>query len=85
MWNNDTFLFTAYTGLAAAAFGGRTTVKSTYYRKKHITDEMRLALLQVRILIIDEVSFMKASELRKLERTLREKLVTEQNLLADST
>ena len=73
MWNDDTFLFTAYTGSAAAAFGGRTTVKSTYYRKKHITDEMRLALLQVRILIIDEVSFMKASELRKLECTLREK------------
>ena len=32
---------------------------------------MRLALLQVRILIIDEISFMMVDDLRKLEKTLR--------------
>ena len=74
MWNEDTFLFTAYTGSAATAFGGRTTTKSTHYLKRSITDEMRLALLRVRILIIDEISFMKVHEVRLLEKTLRERV-----------
>ena len=74
MWNEDTFLFTAYTGSAATAFGGRTTTKSTHYLKQSITDEMRLALLRVRILIIDEISFMKVHEVRLLEKTLRERV-----------
>ena len=74
MWNEDTYLFTAYTGSAAAAFGGRTTTRSTHYLKRNIDDKMRLALLQVRILIIDEISFMKVHELRLLEKTLRERI-----------
>ena len=74
MWNEDTFLFTAYTGSAAAAFGGCTTAKITHYLKASITDETRLALPQVRILIIDEISFMMVDDLRKLEKTLRTRI-----------
>eukprot|EP00985_Skeletonema_marinoi_P023042 scaffold15041_cov206-Skeletonema_marinoi.AAC.1 len=37
MWNDNTYLFTAYTGSAAAAFGGQTTVAATYLNKKTIS------------------------------------------------
>ena len=33
MWEDNTFLFTAYTGSAAAAFGGLTTTTATYLQK----------------------------------------------------
>ena len=34
MWRDNTFLFTAYTGSAAAAFGGLTTSSATFLGKK---------------------------------------------------
>ena len=34
MWADNTFLFTAYTGSAAAEFGGLTTVSATYLNRK---------------------------------------------------
>ena len=34
MWKENTFLFTVFTGSAAAAFGGLTTSSATYLRKK---------------------------------------------------
>ena len=34
MWQDNTFLFTAYTGSAAAAFGGLTTSSATFISKK---------------------------------------------------
>ena len=75
MWADDTFLFTAYTGSAAAAFGGLTTVKATYIGKKgdtpKLTFEEERAFEGVRILIIDEVSFLSDAELLKLDRILQ--------------
>ena len=40
MWADNTFLFTAYTGSAAAAFGGVTTVKATYIAKQGSTPHL---------------------------------------------
>ena len=75
MWADNTFLFTAYTGSAAAAFGGLTTVKATYIGRKgnppKLSDDEMDAFGRVRILIIDEVSFLKDSELLKLDSTLK--------------
>jgi hypothetical protein len=75
MWADNTFLFTAYTGSAAAAFGGLTTVKATYINKKGDTPNLSIeeekAFEGVRILIIDEVSFLSDRELLKLDRTLQ--------------
>jgi len=71
MWNDNTFLFTAYTGSAAAAFGGQTTVAATYLNKKTISDDDRKVFQGVRTLIIDEVSFLKDSELKKLDNNLQ--------------
>lgn len=71
MWEDNTFLFTAYTGSAAAAFGGLTTTKATYLAKKGLSDDDRRAFHGVRVLIIDEVSFLKDSELIKLDRILQ--------------
>eukprot|EP00574_Skeletonema_japonicum_P011463 CAMPEP_0201714666 /NCGR_PEP_ID=MMETSP0593-20130828/1046_1 /ASSEMBLY_ACC=CAM_ASM_000672 /TAXON_ID=267983 /ORGANISM="Skeletonema japonicum, Strain CCMP2506" /LENGTH=747 /DNA_ID=CAMNT_0048203961 /DNA_START=45 /DNA_END=2288 /DNA_ORIENTATION=- len=75
MWADNTFLFTAYTGSAAAAFGGLTTVKATYIAKQGSTPRLSAdeekAFEGVRILIIDEVSFLKDDELLKLDRTLQ--------------
>lgn len=75
MWADNTFLFTAYTGSAAAAFGGLTTVKATYIGKNGDTPKLSIeeerAFEGVRILIIDEVSFLTDRELLKLDRTLQ--------------
>ena len=65
MWEDNTFFFTAYTGSAAAAFGGLTTSTGTYLQKKNITDADRDKFRGVRIIIVDEVSFLKRSELEK--------------------
>ena len=35
MWEDNTFLFTAYTGYAAGAFGALTTSTATYLQKKN--------------------------------------------------
>ena len=71
MWSDNTFLFTAYTGSAAAAFGGLTTSSATFLNKRNITDDDRKMYEGVRVLIIDEVSFLKDSELLKLDRNLK--------------
>ena len=72
MWEDNTFLFTAYTGSAAAAFGGLTTCTATYLLKPKITDEHRDKFRGVRIIILDEVSFLKTSELNKLMENLQD-------------
>ena len=84
MWNDNTFYFTAYTGSAAAAFGGITTCKATFLNKRSINDEDRKTFQGVRILIIDEVSFLTDAQLLKMDRILK-KLETKISLLADTT
>ena len=71
MWRDNTFLFTAYTGSAAAAFGGLTTSSATFLNKPSITDEDAQSFWGVRIIIIDEISFMKDSELKTMDQNLK--------------
>jgi cytidylate kinase len=56
---DKTFLFTAITGCAAALFGGVTLHGAAYLnsRSKHVTADMLHTWDQVRMLIIDEISF----------------------------
>jgi len=74
LWNNRTFLFTAYTGSAASCFGGITICKAAFLNKKKPTldqdeiDEWK----DVRILVIDEISFMKDSDMIQLDRRLKQ-------------
>jgi len=73
LWSDSTFLFTAYTGSAASLFGGVTIVKHAYIAKKGpLSEADRAAWEDVRILIIDEISFMKDRELMLLDNRLKE-------------
>ena len=71
MWNDNTFLFTAYMRSAAAAFGGLTTSASTFLSKDKLCDSGRQAFEGVRILAVEEVSFLKDTELKKMQRHLQ--------------
>ena len=72
MWSDNTFLFTAYTGSAASCFGGITICKAAFLNKHNPLDEDDMDKWKnVRILIIDEISFMKASQMRKLDENLQ--------------
>ena len=71
MWKENTFFFTAYTGSAAAAFGGLTTSSGIYLNKDDLTDTDRQMFEGVRILVIDEVSFLKDSELKTMMKHLQ--------------
>ena len=71
-FNDNTFYFTATTGSAAALFGGTTIHSAAHLNKSRINDEMRATWRDdVRILIIDEISFFKASDVVKLDRQLK--------------
>lgn len=73
LWSDSTFLFTAYTGVAAALFGGVTIVKHAYLMKGgDLSEDDIKEWKDVRILIIDEISFMKDSELLRLDTRLKE-------------
>jgi hypothetical protein len=59
MWSDQTFLFTAYTGAAASLFGGVTISKAAFLnQQKALSLNDKNELQDVRILIVDEVSFM---------------------------
>ena len=73
LWTDSTFLFTAYTGSAASLFGGVTIVKHAHLASnKALTEEDKNEWEDVRILIIDEISFMKDDELISLDNRLKE-------------
>ena len=72
IWKDNTFLFTAYTGSAASAFGGVTTCSAAFLNKdKELSDDDKTSWDGVRIVIIDEVSFLKLSEIHKLNKNLQ--------------
>ena len=72
-WHENTFLFTAYTGAAASLFGGRTTTKATYAAKEldRITDDDIKEYESVRILVLDEISFLRDKELLAIDKALK--------------
>ena len=59
IWGDKAFLFTAITGCAGALFGGITLHSAAYLnsRSKNVTPDMLHMLDQVRMPIIDEISF----------------------------
>ncbi len=65
-------LFTAITGCAAALFGGVTlhSVAFLNSKSKNISDEMMKVWEQVRMLIIDEISFSAQDLMNKLNSCL---------------
>ena len=75
-FNDYTFCFTATTGSAAALlYGGSTIHSAAHLNRTRLTDDMRdesnLAWDDVRILIIDEISFFMASDIAKLDGQLQ--------------
>jgi hypothetical protein len=69
MWSDKTFLFTVYTGSAASFFGGVTISKAAFINRNRALSLDDINELQdVRILIIDEISFMSDSVLKRLDK-----------------
>ena len=71
MSKDNTFLFTAYTGSIATAFGGLTTSAATFMSKPKLTNSDRQVFGGVRILVVDEVYFLKDAELKKMQQHLQ--------------
>ena len=73
MWSDKTFIFTAYTDLAASLFGGVTISKAAFLnQRKQLSVDDRNEWQDVRIVVIDEVSFMSDTILKTLDRKLKE-------------
>ncbi len=72
MWCDRTFLFTAYTGSAASLIGGVSTISKAAYinQNKQLSADDLNEWKDVRILVIDEVSFMSDSILKTLNYKL---------------
>jgi hypothetical protein len=70
------FYFTAYTGTAASEFGGITTLTALqvpmYGDIREATEATISVLNRVKILIIDEISFMSVKHLQLISKRLQE-------------
>ncbi len=73
MWSDTTFLFTAYTGLAASLFGGVTILKAAFINQhKPLSHNDKNEWQDAQILIIDEISFMSDSVQKMLDIKLKD-------------
>ncbi len=73
MWSDKTFIFTAYTRLAASLFGGVTISKAAFLNQnKVLSVNDRNEWEDLQIVVIDEVSFMSDTILKTLDRKLKE-------------
>eukprot|EP00984_Skeletonema_dohrnii_P014491 scaffold6089_cov149-Skeletonema_dohrnii-CCMP3373.AAC.2 len=71
-FNDYTFYFTSTTGSSAALFGGSTIHGAAHLNKTRLDDNMRQIWREdVKILIIDEISFFKTSDMQKLDQQLQ--------------
>jgi predicted AAA+ superfamily ATPase len=70
------FFFTAYTGSAASDFGGITTLTALqiplYDDVSEASQHTKTTLGKVKILIIDEISFMTVKQLQKISKRLQD-------------
>jgi hypothetical protein len=71
MWHDETFYFTACSGSAAALFRG-VTIHSGAFMNGRVTDEARKQWKNVRILMIDEISYFSDNDFKKLDRKLKD-------------
>jgi len=71
MWYDETFLFTACSGSAAAIFGG-ITIHSAAHLNGKVTDKARKTWKNVDILMIDEISYFSDNDIMKLDRHLKD-------------
>jgi hypothetical protein len=72
MWSDKTFIFTAYIGLAASLFGGVTISKAAFLNQcKQLSVDNKNEWQDVRIVVIDKVSFMSDTILKTLDRKLK--------------
>ena len=70
-FDDKTFYFTSTTGSSACLFGGNTIHGAAHLMKKHITDALCEEWKHVKILVIDEVSFLKDTGVEMLDTKLR--------------
>ena len=71
MWYDETFLFTACSGSAAAIFGG-ITIHSAAVLNGKVTDKARKTWQKVDIVMIDEISYFSDNDFKKLDRKLKD-------------
>ena len=74
-WMKSTYLYTAYTGSAAAQFNGVTICKKSgllLKASRPLPEKLIDSWNSVKIVIVDEVSFMRRSEFDRLDTRLRE-------------
>ena len=71
MFNDMSFTLTSTTGPSAAIFGGATIHSAAHMNCKNITDAMRKEWKNVNVIVLDEVSFFKTTDMDTLDRKLR--------------
>ena len=71
MFNDMSFTLTSTTGSSAAIFGGATVHSTAYMNCKRITDAMQNEWKDVKVLVLNKVSFFKTTDMDTLDRRLR--------------
>ena len=71
MFDTSTFYLTAYVGSAAALWGGITIHTAAHLNRTKITDAHCKEWENVKILVIDEVSYFSFKDLENLDKKLR--------------
>ena len=67
-FDEKTFYFTSSTGSSACLFGGTTIHSAAHLAKDRITDTLCKDWKHVKILVIDEVSFLSDSDMENLDK-----------------
>jgi len=67
MWTDTSFFYTVYKGSAASAFGGCTIVKASGMFTTNVSGVQCMEWSGVRILVIDEISFVTEHKSKKLD------------------
>jgi hypothetical protein len=71
MFDAETFYLTAYVGSAAALWGGITIHTAAHLNRIKLKDEHCREWANVRILVIDEVSYFSSRDMENLDKKLR--------------